>query len=227
MFYCPKDGAYTVFPPHKLLTPAKLTGRCYILGNLLEDVDEGERFVTGDAPTSTEQAVLDRFTGSNDPASKNFEPTIVTSWDQKGIHLLSFLETCLLKPYTIWVQNVVCNKTDVVFLIHTFLHLFTALPSALFRDFLYTHALCHWIMIEWYSGVITLMLHNYIHKNGVLAKSYVFFDRAYPFILEPLMDNTWNSYFYHHVKHYYSGGNKPNELSSTVCYCCDQHSYFL
>ncbi|KZP05744.1 hypothetical protein FIBSPDRAFT_1053934 [Athelia psychrophila] len=208
-----------------LLTPAD----AIVLGNLLEDVDEGKHFVAGAAHTSNDQAVLDRLNGFTDPASKDFETTIVTSWDQKDIHLPQFLQTYFLEPYTRWAQNVVRNKTDVVFLTHTLLYLSTALPSAvyLFRRFTYVHAICHWIMIGYYSGAFTLMLHNHIHNNGVLARPYALFDRAYPYVLEPLMGHTWDSYFYHHVKHHHSEGNGPHDLSSTVRYQRDELSHFL
>jgi hypothetical protein len=70
------------------------------------------------------------------------------------------------------------------------------------------------------------MLHNHIHNNGVLAKQYAFFDRMVPYILEPLMGHTWDSYFYHHVKHHHCEGNGPDDLSSTVRYQRDSLLHF-
>ncbi|KZP14492.1 hypothetical protein FIBSPDRAFT_104852 [Athelia psychrophila] len=61
------------------------------------------------------------------------------------------------------------------------------------------------------------MLHNHNHNNGVLAKPYaLFFDRAYPYILEPLMDHTWDSYFYHHVKHTHSATSATSPPTSST-----------
>ena len=209
--------------------PFLTTADVIVLSNLLEDVDEGKHFVAGDADNSNDQAAWERLNGLTDPASKHFEPTIVTSWDQKDIHLPAFIRKNVFQPYSLWAQEIVRHKTDVVFLTHTLIYLFTAVPSAiyLFHNFTYTHAIFHWIMIGWYCGAFTLMLHNHIHNNGVLAKRYALFDRVYPYILEPLMGHTWDSYFYHHVKHHHSEGNGPLDLSSTVRYQRDSLLHFL
>ena len=37
-------------------------------------------------------------------------------------------------------------------------------------------------------------------------KEYALFDLLVPYILEPLMGHTWDSYFYHHVKHHHAEG---------------------
>lgn len=62
------------------------------------------------------------------------------------------------------------------------------------------------------------MMHNHIHNNGVLKKSYAWFDFSFPYVLEPLMGHTWDSYYYHHVKHHHVEGNGPEDLSSTIRY---------
>ena len=71
------------------------------------------------------------------------------------------------------------------------------------------------------------MLHNHIHNNGVLAKRYAWLDKSFPYILEPLMGHTWDSYYYHHVKHHHVEGNGPDDLSSTVRYQRDELKDFL
>ncbi|MCJ1416051.1 hypothetical protein MMC32_002386 [Xylographa parallela] len=71
------------------------------------------------------------------------------------------------------------------------------------------------------------MLHNHIHNNGILAKRYALFDYAWPYVLEPLMGHTWDSYFYHHVKHHHVEGNGPEDLSSTIRYQRDELLDFL
>jgi hypothetical protein len=82
-------------------------------------------------------------------------------------------------------------------------------------------------MTAYYCGPFTLLLHNHIHNNGVLSKKYAWFDSAFPYILEPLMGHTWDSYFYHHVKHHHVESNGPDDLSSTVRYQRDEFVDFL
>lgn len=73
-------------------------------------------------------------------------------------------------------------------------------------------------MQGWYMGAYTLLKHQHIHMRGVLNHKYDLFDRLFPYILDPLMGHTWNSYYYHHVKHHHVEGNGPNDLSSTIRY---------
>ncbi|KIM73713.1 hypothetical protein PILCRDRAFT_828848 [Piloderma croceum F 1598] len=82
-------------------------------------------------------------------------------------------------------------------------------------------------MTGWYCGAFTIMLHNHIHNNGVLSKRYAFFDFTVPYILEPLMGHTWDSYYYHHVKHHHCEGNGPDDLSSTIRYQRDSLLHLL
>jgi hypothetical protein len=58
----------------------------------------------------------------------------------------------------------------------------------------------HLLLIIWCSGAFTLMMHKHIHNNSVLSKPYSKFDWVFPYILEPLMGHTWDSYYYHYVK---------------------------
>lgn len=41
------------------------------------------------------------------------------------------------------------------------------------------------------------------------------------------MGHTWNTYYYHHVKHHHVEGNGPNDLSSTIRYQRDNIVHFL
>jgi fatty acid desaturase len=82
-------------------------------------------------------------------------------------------------------------------------------------------------MQVWYSGAFTLLMHNHIHNNGVLQKSYATFDWLFPYILEPLMGHTWDSYYYHHVKAHHVEGNGPDDLSTTIRYQRDSVLAFL
>lgn len=43
--------------------------------------------------------------------------------------------------------------------------------------------------------------------SGILNSSWAWLDKAFPYVLEPLMGHTWDSYYYHHVKHHHVEGN--------------------
>jgi len=140
------------------------------------------------------------------------------------LSLLQALQNDILQTYVTWASKVVRRPTDVVFLTHILIYLSTSVPSAflLYYRFSWLHGICHWIMTAWYCGAFTLLLHNHIHNNGVLSKDYAWFDRAFPYILEPLMGHTWDSYYYHHVKHHHVEANGPDDLSSTIRYQRDE-----
>lgn len=67
-----------------------------------------------------------------------------------------------------------------------------------------------------YMGTYTLMMHQHIHMRGILAKRFAVFDTVFPYITDPLMGHTWNTYYWHHVKHHHVEGNGPEDLSSTI-----------
>ncbi|KAI9788814.1 MAG: hypothetical protein M1833_002805 [Piccolia ochrophora] len=182
---------------------------------------------SGHAPS--DQDPIELLAALNDETSDQFETTVLTGWDEKDIRLPALLHTWIWEPYIQWAQGVVRRPTDVVFLSHILIYLFTSVPSAvyLYYRFSYLHGIFHWVMQGWYCGSFTLMLHNHIHNNGVLSKDYWWFDHAWPYVLEPLMGHTWDSYFYHHVKHHHAESNGPDDLSSTVRYQRDEILDFL
>ena len=111
----------------------------------------------------------------------------------------------------------------------SWLYFSTSVPSAiyLYYDFHYLHGLVHVLVTVWFSGSFTLMMHNHIHNNGILSRSWGAFDFFFPYVLEPLMGHTWDSYYYHHVKHHHVEGNGPDDLSSTIRYQRDSIWAFL
>jgi hypothetical protein len=195
-----------------------------VLQNLLQDAN-GEP----ESKDNSDRAALERVIGLSDEKSTDFQPTVFTGWDVEDIHLPPVFNRAVIQPYIRWAQTIVRHKTDVVFLTHTLLYLSTSVPSALFLflHFTYAHAICHCIMTGWYCGAFTIMLHNHIHNNGVLSKRYAFFDSTVPYILEPLMGHTWDSYYFHHVKHHHCEGNGPDDLSSTIRYQRDSLLHLL
>lgn len=119
-----------------------------------------------------------------------------------------------------WARGVVRVESDVVMITHLLLYMSTTIPSAayLFYNFHWWHAVLHCVVQGWYMGAYTLLRHQHIHMRGVLSKKYALVDHGFPYVLDPLMGHTWNSYFYHHVKHHHVEGNGPDDLSSTIRY---------
>lgn len=135
----------------------------------------------------------------------------------------------ILEPYINWARGVVRVETDVVMITHLLLYSCVLLPSALymFYDFHWWHAILHGLLQGWSAGAYTLLRHQHIHMRGVLSKRFALLDDLFPYVLDPLMGHTWNSYFYHHVKHHHVEGNGPNDLSSTVRYQRDEFWHFM
>jgi hypothetical protein len=164
----------------------------------------------------------------NDPKSDKFEPTIFSSKDLPEIKD-GFVRQKIINPYMRWARTVVRVETDVVMITHLLLYMCTTIPSAayLFFNFHWWHAVLHCAVQGWYMGAYTLLRHQHIHMRGVLSKKYAIIDQGFPYILDPLMGHTWNSYFYHHVKHHHVEGNGPDDLSSTIRYQRDDVWDFL
>ena len=206
------------------IDPYLTTADTIVLKNLLQDIDGPRKDEEHD-----DQRSIELLADLNNETGEAFEQTIVATWDLKDIHIPEVLQITLLQPYIRWAQRVVRRKTDVIFLTHILLYLATSVPSAiyLFCRFSWFHAIAHWVMTAYYCGAFTLMLHNHIHNNGVLAKRYAWFDRFWPYVLSPLMGHTWDSYYYHHVKHHHVENNGPDDLSSTIRYQRDDLFDFL
>lgn len=179
-------------------------------------VKHGKTGTNGHADTI---AVLD---GLNDPYSATFEPTVSMIWDWPDLcaRLPRWVSESILERYTTWARTVVRHPTDVVMLNHLLLYFTTSIPSALllYRHFSYVHGLLHLLLQGYYMGTYTLMMHQHIHGNGILARRFHLFDACFPYVTDPLMGHTWNSYYFHHVKHHHVEGNGPNDLSSTLRY---------
>jgi len=205
------------------ISPQLTQADMIVLRNLFQDINGDE--TKPNASGFDDQTSIDLLTCLSDETSDKFQPTIFTGWDEKDLlGIPDAFHKNLLQPYVKWAQHVVRRPTDVVFLTHTLLYLSTSVPSAiyLYYRFTWAHGICHWLMQAWYAGAFTLMLHNHIHNNGVLSKDYAWFDRCFAYVLEPLMGHTWDSYYYHHVKHHHTESNGPEDLSSTIRYQRDE-----
>ena len=147
----------------------------------------------------------------NNPDDAAFQPTVFTTWDEKDIP--DPVNRYLVRPYARIAMRIVRHPTDVVFLTHLLLYLTVNLGSAiyLFNHFTYLHGVGHAVYTLWCAGSFTLMMHNHIHNNGVLGKQWRWLDMTFPYVLEPLMGHTWDSYYYHHVKHHHVEGNGTSD----------------
>ncbi|KAK3899197.1 fatty acid desaturase [Staphylotrichum tortipilum] len=171
----------------------------------------------------------------NDPQSKAFEPTVISSLDLPDLRarLPAPVFDHLVLPYISWARKIVRHETDVLMLTHLIMYFTTSLPSAvwLFYRFTYLHGALHFAMQFWYLGTYTLMMHQHIHMNGILGRDggpvVRLVDTLFPYVTDPLMGHTWNTYFYHHVKHHHIEGNGPDDLSSTIRYQRDELLHFL
>jgi hypothetical protein len=155
----------------------------------------------------------------SDPKHDEFEPTVFVSVDLRDLkRRYPRLDKYVLQPYVKWASGIARRPTDVVFLTHLLLYLVTSLPSALylFWNFTYLHGVLHFAMTFYFMGSYTLMMHQHIHQRGILAPKYSLLDTIFPYITDPLLGHTWNTYYYHHVKHHHIEGNGPNDLSSTL-----------
>ncbi|EGC47687.1 conserved hypothetical protein [Histoplasma capsulatum var. duboisii H88] len=172
---------------------------------------------------------VETLSALNNPQHKDFEPTIFVGWDFKDIKLPHLINEYILRPYVNVGRRIVRVETDVVMLTHLLLYFATSVPSAifLFYHFNWAHGVFHWIMQSYYVGTYTLMMHQHIHMGGILARKYSWLDTLFPYITNPLMGHTWNSYYYHHVKHHHVEGNGPSDLSSTIRYQRDDLGDFL
>lgn len=188
---------------------------------------QAETIDDDDDDNNNNEATISALENYNNVNHPDFHPTIFTGWDQT--HFSDTISRYVILPYTAWAQKIVRRPTDVVFMTHVLIYLSTSVPSAilLVYHFTWPHAIFHWLMQAWYSSAFTLMLHNHIHNNGILAKKHAWFDHIWPYILEPLMGHTWDSYYYHHVKHHHVENNGPGDLSSTIRYQRDELLHFL
>lgn len=213
-----------IIAPGQFLTESDTIVLTNLLGNINTRTNTDK---TTSASTSNDDATIETLSGMAQGTDPNFEPTIFTSWDRRDF--TNKYSTQMLKHYAALVTPMVRSPTDVVFFTHLAIYTCTLLPSALYlyHNFTYAHGILHYIGQSLCAGAFTILLHNHIHNSGVLSKPLYVFDMAFPYILGPLMGHTWNSYYYHHVKHHHVEGNGPEDLSSTIRYQRDSLRDFL
>lgn len=188
-------------------------------------VDASSNVATTKISASVDDSVS-KLKAMREPKNQRFEPTILLTVDDVESRLPA---KSFLRPFLRSLRGVARHETDVVMVLHLALYFSTSIPSAvyLYRHFSYIHGILHMIMQFYYVGTYTLMMHQHIHQRGILSKKFAVFDKMFPYITDPLMGHTWNTYYYHHVKHHHVEGNGPGDLSSTIRYQRDSVVDFM
>lgn len=208
------DSVFMAEETHGKVDPYLTESDLVLLHNLLQDADKYRPTKQGHTSCDPSPDLIERSNSGkevhfdsdgkavqhlkalNNPKSLDFRPTVFVSWDEED--LPEFIRRYVTRPYTRVAVNVVRHPTDVVFLTHILMYLFINFPSAiwLFNHFTYIHGIIHAAFTFWCIGSFTLLLHNHIHNNGVLSREWSWLDFVFPYIIEPLMGHTWDSYYY-------------------------------
>ena len=124
-----------------------------------------------------------------------------------------------MRPYLRFASHAIRKPSDVVYVSHLLVLTLIGLPSlvVLFVHFTWIHAVLHWIFVVYLVGPYSIITHHHVHGPGILSTSCSWIDVLFPYILGPLMGQTWNSFYYHH-KHHHIEDNGPDDLSSTIRY---------
>jgi hypothetical protein len=70
------------------------------------------------------------------------------------------------------------------------------------------------------------MLHNTSHRQ-LFRSEYAVFNLIVPYVLCVFFGQTWNTYFFHHIKHHHVEDNGVGDLSSTAAFQRDSIVHFL
>lgn len=220
----------------KLVVEPKLnTWDRLIIENIAGDLDDDQR----------DREALDAVLALNNPKHDDFEPTLILSRDYDAFP--QYLKW-VLRPYiglanaitrretdvvmasvlSVFSRPQMCKLTRVAQITHLLLYTTTTVPSALylFHNFTWTHGIFHIFMQLSYLGAYSLMMHQHIHVGGILKKKFALLDKLLPYLLDPLFGHTWNTFYWHHVKHHHVEGNGPDDLSSTIRFERDNPWHF-
>lgn len=192
-----------------------------VLGNLLQDADAPKscsaRSSARSADRTSDSQTLDDLAALSNPNSTHFQLVIFTSCDYSEFPY--WIRTHILQPYISWATGVVRHRSDLVFLTYILVLFTIGIPNLvlLFVHFNWFQAVFQWVLITYFVGPYSILLHNHIHARGVLSKPWALADTIFPYVLGPMMGQTWNSFYYHH-KHHHVEENGPDDLSSTLRY---------
>jgi hypothetical protein len=164
-----------------------------------------------------DSTTLQQLAELTESTTKHFQPIIFTSWDNS--QLPPWFEDFFVRPYVRFASHALRKPSDVVYVSHLLVLTLIGLPSLvlLFVHFTWIHAVLHWMFVVYFVGPYSIITHHHVHGPGILSDSCSWIDVLFPYILGPLMGQTWNSFYYHH-KHHHIEDNGPDDLSSTIRY---------
>lgn len=87
-------------------------------------------------------------------------------------------------------------------------------------------AVLYWALYLAFLGPFILMLHNTSHRT-LFRKEHGWLNRYIPWVVGPLLGQSPESYFVHHMAVHHREGNLPADLSSTMKYQRDSFASFL
>jgi phosphoinositide-3-kinase regulatory subunit 4 len=187
-----------------------------VLRNLLQD-KHGATTTTGNANHDFKAERCDEQTLRELKDLTRLEPAVFTNWDNDD--LPAWFKLYILQPYITHAKNLVRRDTDIVFITHLLILSTIGIPNmvSLFLRFNWIQAIFQWAFVAYFTGPYSILMHNYIHGRGILSKCWATADTLFPYILGPMMGQTWNSFHYHH-RHHHIEENGPDDLSSTLRY---------
>lgn len=204
-----------MIPVDPALTPAD----SIVLQNLLQDAHAPQECseIKADKPLSKDTETLDTLAALSNPDNRYFQPVVLTSWD--SFQVPSVANAYLLRQYINWASNVVRNPSDIVYITHILILFTLGVPNAvfLFMHFNWPQAILQWMLVTYFVGPYSVLTHHHVHGRGVMSPPWAWLDTVFPYILGPLMGQTWNSFYYHH-KHHHVEDNGPEDISSTIRY---------
>ncbi len=167
--------------------------------------------------TDHDLQTLNDLTVVSDPTKGQFQPAAFTSWESSDFP--PWIRRYALQPYIAWASSIVRRRADVAFLTHILVLSIIGIPNfvLLFLHFSWYRAIFQWVLISYLFGPFSILMHNHIHGRGILSKQWASIVAIFPYILGPMMGQTWNSFYYHH-KHHHMEENGPGDLSSTLRY---------
>lgn len=133
-----------------------------------------------------------------------------------------------LQAYIEWTHGFLADPRDTIFVSHIIFSLLTMVPSALFLlyRFNWLHAILHTVALVVTIPPYILMLHCTCHKKVTKSGLVPWTDYAIHYLLGPFYGETWNTFYYHHVKHHHVEDNGVDDLSSTIWYDRDNWLHF-
>ncbi|ORZ36640.1 hypothetical protein BCR44DRAFT_131530 [Catenaria anguillulae PL171] len=130
-----------------------------------------------------------------------------------------------LDPYVVWSLR---DPRDTVF-VKTTLWLSLGVLSSLYLvlvRFTWWHFALHAAWVGKHATTYVLMLHCVCHRPLYKAK-YHALNWIAPYALGPFYGHTWDTFYFHHIKHHHIEDNGPHDLSSTLRYQRDSALHFF